>query len=51
MTDGNTGVYWSSLQTTKGIGIQTGTTADFFLSDEIVEGGSLAGVKKTEYDL
>ena len=50
MTDGNTGVYWSSLQTTKGIGIQTGTTADFFLSDEIVEGGSLDGVKKTEYD-
>ena len=50
MTDGNTGAYWSSLQTSKGIGIQTGTTADFFLSDEIVEGGSLEGVKKTEYD-
>jgi polar amino acid transport system substrate-binding protein len=50
MSDGNTGAYWSSLQTSKGIGIQTGTTADFFLSDEIVEGGSLEGVKKTEYD-
>ena len=23
MTDGNNGVYWSSLQTTKGIGVQT----------------------------
>ena len=50
MSDGNTGAYWSSLQTSKGIGIQTGTTADFFLSDEIAEGGSLEGVKKTEYD-
>ncbi len=49
MTDGNTGVYWSSLQTTKGIGVQGGTTADFFLSDEIVEGGSLDGVKKTDF--
>ncbi len=50
MTDGNTGVYWSSLQTTKGIGVQTGTTADLFLGDEIAEGGSLEGVKKTDYD-
>ena len=50
MTDGNTGVYWSSLQTTKGIGIQTGTTADLFLGDEIAEGGSLEGVSKTSYD-
>ena len=50
MTDGNTGVYWSSLQTTKGIGIQTGTTADLFLGDEIKEGGSLEGVSKTSYD-
>lgn len=49
MTDGNTGVYWSSLQTEKGIGIQGGTTADFFLSDEIAEGGSLEGVKKTDF--
>ena len=50
MSDGNTGVYWSSLNTTKGIGIQTGTTADLFLSDEIAVGGSLEGVKKTDYD-
>ena len=49
MTDNNTGVYWSSLQTKKGVGIQTGTTADFFLSDEVAEGGSLEGVKKTDY--
>ena len=49
MTDGNTGVYWSSLQTNKGIGVQGGTTADFFLSDEIVEGGSLEGTKKTDF--
>lgn len=49
MTDGNTGVYWSSLQTTKGIGVQGGTTADLFLSDEIVKGGSLEGVKKTDF--
>ena len=49
MTDGNTGVYWSSLESTKGIGIQTGTTADFFLSDEVAEGGSLEGTKKTDY--
>ena len=50
MTDGNTGVYWSSLQSTKGIGVQTGTTADLFLGDEIAEGGSLEGVSKTSYD-
>ena len=50
MTDGNTGVYWGSLQTTAGIGVQTGTTADLFLGDEIVEGGSLENVKKTDYD-
>ena len=49
MTDGNTGVYWSSLKSSKGIGIQTGTTADLFLGDEIAEGGSLEGVKKTDY--
>jgi len=50
MTDGNIGVYWSSLTTTKGIGIQTGTTADLFLGDEIAEGGSLEGIKKSDYD-
>jgi len=49
MSDGNTGVYWQSLNSTKGIGIQTGTTADLFLGDEIGEGGSLEGVKKTDY--
>ena len=51
MTDGNTGVYWSSLTTTKGTGIQTGTTADLFLGDELLEGGSLEGTKKSDYDL
>lgn len=51
MSDGNLGVYWSNLQTTKGIGIQTGTTADLFLGDELVEGGSLEGVNKSDYDL
>lgn len=50
MTDGNTGVYWSSLKTDKGIGVQTGTTADLFLGDELAEGGSLEGVKKTDFD-
>ena len=50
MSDGNEGVYWSSLNTNKGIGIQTGTTADLFLSDETVEGGSLENVKKTSYN-
>lgn len=45
MTDGNDGVYWSSLTTEKGIGIQTGTTADFFLADEVAEGGLLEGTK------
>ena len=49
MTDGNEGVYWSSLASTKGIGIQTGTTADLFLGDELAEGGSLEGTKKTDY--
>ena len=50
MTDGNVGVYWSSLASTKGIGIQTGTTADLFLGDELVEGGSLFGTPKSDYD-
>ncbi len=50
MTDGNIGVYWSALNDAKAIGIQTGTTADLFLGDEIAEGGSLEGVKKTDYD-
>ncbi len=49
MSDGNTGVYWSSLKTEKGIGVQGGTTADLFLGDEIAEGGSLEGVTKTDF--
>lgn len=49
MTDGVTGVYWQNLASTKGIGVQTGTTADLFLGDEIAEGGSLEGVKKTDF--
>lgn len=50
MTDNNKGVYWSSLTTNKGIGVQTGTTADLFLGDELAEGGSLVGTKKSDYD-
>ena len=50
MTDGNKGVYWSSLKSDKGIGVQTGPTADLFLGDELGEGGSLEGVSKTDYD-
>ena len=50
MTDGVTGVYWSSLATDNGIGVQGGTTADLFLSDEVAEKGSLAGVDKTTFD-
>ena len=49
MTDGQEGVYWGSLKNGLGIGVQTGTTADLFLGDELVEGGSLYGVKKTGY--
>lgn len=51
MTDGVDGVYWSSLQSEKGIGVQTGTTADLFLGDELAEGSSLEGVSKSDYDL
>ena len=50
MSDGNSGVYWESLTTNKGIGVQTGTTADLFLSDEIKDGGLLQGIKKTDFD-
>ena len=50
MTDGMTGIYWSSLKTDKGIGVQTGTTADLFLSDEVSSGGALEGIKKTDFD-
>lgn len=50
MSDGNEGVYWGSLASTKGIGVQTGTTADLFIGDELVEGGSLYGTSKSDYD-
>jgi His/Glu/Gln/Arg/opine family amino acid ABC transporter permease subunit len=41
MTTSEEGVYWSGLKD-KNIGVQSGTTADFFLSDEIeLEEGSL----------
>ena len=49
MTDGNNGVYWSKLTTELGIGVQGGTTADLFLGDELAEGGSLEGTKKTTF--
>ena len=50
MTDGNTGVYWSALKDASAIGVQGGTTADLFLGDELAEGGSLEGAKKTDFD-
>lgn len=51
MSTGEKGVYWSDLVTNKGIGIQAGTTADFFLSDEI-DSGSLkdTNTKKHTFD-
>ena len=49
MTDGVDGVYWSSLNSDKGVGVQTGTTADLFLVDEVDVEGSLYGTKKTDY--
>ena len=39
-TDDVTGVYWDSLAGKK-IAVQTGTTADLFLGDEIAEGGTI----------
>ena len=48
MTTGETGVYWSSLSG-KNVGIQTGTTADFFLSDEI-DGGVLVDTNTNKHD-
>lgn len=41
-TDDVTGIYWESLQG-KNIAVQSGTTADLFLSDELAEGGALDG--------
>ena len=50
MSDSNTGVYWSDLSIEKPIGVQTGTTADFFLGDELAKGGSLEGGSAKYYD-
>lgn len=41
-TDDVTGIYWDSLAGKK-IAVQTGTTADLFLGDELAEGGVLDG--------
>lgn len=43
-------IYWDSLAGMN-IGIQTGTTADLFLGDELAEGGSLSGTgaQKTSF--
>lgn len=41
-TDNVTGVYWDSLAG-KTIAVQTGTTADLFLGDELDDGGVLGG--------
>ena len=41
-TDGVTGIYWDSLAGKK-IAVQTGTTADLFLGDELAEDGILYG--------
>ncbi|MGM9857813.1 MAG: transporter substrate-binding domain-containing protein [Bacilli bacterium] len=49
MTDGNIGTYWSSLNSQKGIGVQIGTTADLFLSEETIEGGSLENTQVSYY--
>ncbi len=49
MSTNELGIYWSSLRGKKGIGVQTGTTADLFLDDEMKEGNSLYGVKKTSF--
>ena len=49
MSDGNLGIYWSNLNSTKGIGVQIGTTADLFLSDEINEGGTLENTRVSYY--
>ena len=49
MSDGNIGIYWSNLNSTKGIGVQIGTTADLFLSDEISEGGTLENTRVSYY--
>ena len=48
-TDGVTGVYWDSMKGDM-IAVQTGTTADLFLGDEIAEGGSLYDTTSNKYD-
>jgi polar amino acid transport system substrate-binding protein len=53
-TDEVQGIYWDSL-TGKTIAVQSGTTADLFLGDEISEGGTLyadgaATATKSDYD-
>ena len=50
-TDEVKGVYWDSLAGKK-IAVQSGTTADLFLGDELAEGGTLyeTGADKVDYD-
>ena len=53
-TDNVEGIYWESM-TGKTIAVQSGTTADLFLGDEIAEGGTLfadgaATATKSDYD-
>ena len=49
-TDNITGVYWDSLAGKK-IAVQTGTTADLFLGDELAEGGTIysTGASKVDF--
>ena len=49
-TDEVTGVYWDSLAG-KRIAVQTGTTADLFLGDELAEGGTIynTGASKVDF--
>ncbi|MBR2342709.1 MAG: transporter substrate-binding domain-containing protein [Clostridia bacterium] len=49
-TDEVTGVYWDSLAGKK-IAVQTGTTADLFLGDELAEGGTIynTGASKVDF--
>lgn len=46
-TDNVTGIYWDSLAGKK-IAVQSGTTADLFLADELGEGGTLDGTGATD---
>ncbi|MCH5157275.1 MAG: transporter substrate-binding domain-containing protein [Clostridiales bacterium] len=46
-TDEVTGVYWDNLAGKK-IAVQSGTTADLFLADELDEGGTLDGTGATD---